>query len=332
MSQMKFVQVFIAGLVKHDEREGALVLLDKVGRRALPVWAFLSQGWSLYVGLKKWPRAQPWTFHFVENVVKATGAELESVCITALVDNVLRATARLRVGETFQHVDARPIDAITLAVYTDSPIYVAQEVMEQAGVLVTDKVWQTARPDRRLDGDPVLERFVKQAYERRMAATQIVDEVVEGLYISGADAASHASVLRENGITNVLTLYLGDNVRWPDDVVVFDNALEDGQFVPQERMARGVAFIREQRRAGANVLVSCWAGISRSSTFVLAFMVGELGYDLHDAYNLLHARHPRSWPEPEMWASLLEHYELPYSMAEVKSWMRELSWEATGAF
>ncbi len=319
-------KVFIAGLVRHDEQQGAIVLLDQAGRRALPVWATLAQGMALYIGLKKWPRPQPWTFHFVENIIQVTGAQVEAVCITALVDNTLRATARLRIGETLHTMSARAVDAIALAVYTDSPIYVAQQVLEQAGVAVTDEIWQTVPSGQLLNGNPALERLVKQDHERRMAAVRVVDEVVPGLYISGIDAASHASVLHQEGITHVLTLYLDSELRWPDGVVVFDNALRDGQFVPRERLARGVEFIREQRKAGAKVLVSCWAGISRSSTFVMAFMVQELGYDLHDAYKLLHARHSRSWPEPEMWASLLEHYQPPYSMTDVESWLHELSW------
>lgn len=148
-----------------------------------------------------------------------------------------------------------------------------------------------------------------------------VHHVVDGVYIDGARAVYLVPELRRAGITSVLKLYF-HAPEWPKDFVVCDNALEDGQFVSQEALQRGVAFISGQVDAGEQVLVVCGAGISRSSTFVLAYLL-ERGYELPDAWRLLRARHPPALPALQMWNSLLTHYNLPYTLEDVAKWWFE---------
>ncbi len=145
--------------------------------------------------------------------------------------------------------------------------------------------------------------------------------IVDGVYIGGARAAYHTHELRQAEITHVLKLYFFEP-NWPVDFVVCNNPLNDGEFVPRQQMMRGVNFIRETRAADRQVLVVCGAGVSRSSTFVLAYLL-ECGYDLRDAWRLLRAHHPEACPAQQMWASLLAHYEPPYSMNDVVGWWFE---------
>ncbi len=148
-----------------------------------------------------------------------------------------------------------------------------------------------------------------------------IAHIINGVYVGGARAAYYAPELRQAEITHVLKLYFFEPT-WPVDFVVCNNPLNDGEFVPRRQMMRGVTFIREARAADRQVLVVCGAGVSRSSTFVLAYLL-ECGYDLHDAWRLLRARHPEASPAQQMWASLLAHYELPYSMNDVVGWWFE---------
>jgi dual specificity phosphatase 12 len=147
-----------------------------------------------------------------------------------------------------------------------------------------------------------------------------IDHVVDGVYISGWRATNHKDELRQAGITHVLKLY-EDIPHFPDDFTTFENPLDDGVFVPADMMRRGVQFITEQVEAGNRVLVMCTAGISRSATFVLAYMI-ERGWDLHDAYRALHVAHPIALPHPEMWRSLLTHYDVPYTLKDAWEWMQ----------
>ncbi|MGD9099979.1 MAG: dual specificity protein phosphatase [Anaerolineae bacterium] len=148
-----------------------------------------------------------------------------------------------------------------------------------------------------------------------------VHHVADGVYIGGARAVYLVPELRRAGVTRVLKLYF-HIPDWPEDFLVCDNPLEDGVFVPQEVLQRGVSFVREQVEAGEKVLVVCGAGISRSSTFVLAYLL-ERGYELREAWQLLSTRHPIALPLPQMWDSLFTHYDLPYTYRDVVSWRVE---------
>ncbi len=152
-----------------------------------------------------------------------------------------------------------------------------------------------------------------------------VDHVLDGVYIGGARAYDYISALRAAGINRVLKLYFDVPdlpEQWPGDFVVCYNPLHDGEPIDQECLRRGVAFVKEQVDAGRPALVMCAAGISRSSTFVLAYLV-ERGHDLHDAWQLLSEHHPQAGPLWQMWLSLLAYYMLPYSLEEVINWVYE---------
>jgi protein-tyrosine phosphatase len=151
---------------------------------------------------------------------------------------------------------------------------------------------------------------------------EIVHHVADGVYISSSGAIQLVPRLRQAGITSILKLYyhIPD---WPDDFLVCNNPLRDGEFIPQAVLQRGVSFIKEQVDAGQAVLVLCVAGISRSSTFVLAYLI-ERGYHSRDAWRLLHSRHIRAMPLPLMWQSLLTHYDLPYTVRDTYEWMIEM--------
>ena len=142
-----------------------------------------------------------------------------------------------------------------------------------------------------------------------------IDHVAHGVCISGWRATQHTHSLREMGLTRVLKLYEASPY-WPDDFTVCDNPLNDGELVPLALLQRGVYFIHEHVQAGDPVLVQCGAGISRSSTFVLAYLIDQ-GYPLPDAWKRLKEKHPQADPHPQMWQSLINHYGLPYKLKDI---------------
>jgi protein-tyrosine phosphatase len=144
-----------------------------------------------------------------------------------------------------------------------------------------------------------------------------VDHVINGIYISGAQAVSMARHLRHAGIKHILKLYAGDPFM-PRGFTVYENPISDGLFVPKAALSRGVDFIMRQVHASTPVLVMCRAGISRSSTFVLSYLI-ESGYDAIDAYKLLFEKHPDAEPHRYLWESLIVHHDLPYSVDDLKN-------------
>ena len=83
--------------------------------------------------------ARPVTYTFIANLLEASGADLEDVSVSALKGDTYYATVTLRIGDTVREIDARPSDAINLALQMGRPIYVAESVMEKAAVDISDR-------------------------------------------------------------------------------------------------------------------------------------------------------------------------------------------------
>jgi uncharacterized protein len=127
------VPVKLHGLFfNRDRGEAWLVLADQAGRIGLTIFVGSWDVRLITLGLRK-NTPRPMTYHFFANVLEAIGAELVEVCVTDLVNNTFRAEARIRAGTTEHRVDARPSDAIALAMCLGRPVYVAEELMAGIG-------------------------------------------------------------------------------------------------------------------------------------------------------------------------------------------------------
>ena len=79
--------------------------------------------------------ARPMTHDLLHNTIKEVGGRVEAIEVTSLQDNTYYAAIRLKVGERDISVDSRPSDAISLALRTKCPIFVATQVLESSSVL-----------------------------------------------------------------------------------------------------------------------------------------------------------------------------------------------------
>lgn len=99
--------------------------------------------------------------------------------------------------------------------------------------------------------------------------------------------------------------------------------IEDGVAIDSNHLRQGIAFLREQR--DAITLVACAAGISRSTTFVIAALMDQEGLDLFEAYRQIHAVHPMAYPHAELCKSLGAYYGLTLTDQEIAHGL----WRAT---
>ena len=134
------VKVIIADIARQErqdeQREGAplfaVVLKEEAGKRALPIWIGASEAAAIAMGLGKFPAIRPMTFDFFASTLRAIGAKIEHVQVVALKENTFYGIVKIHCGETTAEVDARPSDALALAISTSSPIFVAEEVLDMA--------------------------------------------------------------------------------------------------------------------------------------------------------------------------------------------------------
>ena len=146
------------------------------------------------------------------------------------------------------------------------------------------------------------------------------NHVLGKVYIGSLFALSQPDALHAAGITSVLKLTrssFGDEKPF----TVLDLAFPDGWLIPDGYLRRGIDFVRGEEAEGRGVVILCAAGISRSATFTLAYLV-ESGYDLHEAFVHLRGCRPIVSPHPALWLSLLQFFDHPYSLDDVLSWER----------
>jgi RNA polymerase sigma factor (sigma-70 family) len=119
-------------------KQHVVTLQDEAGQRALFIWIAAPEALVIAAGLNKVSMPRPMTAHLTANLLKATSVELVEVRIEALKEEVFYAVVKVRNGDVVQEIDARPSDALSLAVQLGSPIYVAEEVMQQCGLMVPE--------------------------------------------------------------------------------------------------------------------------------------------------------------------------------------------------
>ncbi|MFZ0452672.1 MAG: bifunctional nuclease domain-containing protein [Ignavibacteriaceae bacterium] len=138
---MQKIQCEILGLSSSPSTGGAYAILLKEinGNRRLPIiiGAFEAQAIALEIEGIKPPR--PLTHDLLKQVLDNLGAAVMEVVIDELRENTFYAKIILEVSALASEVDARPSDAIALAVRTQSPIYVAEKVMEAAAFLPSEE-------------------------------------------------------------------------------------------------------------------------------------------------------------------------------------------------
>jgi len=90
----------------------------------------------LTLHLAEYQPMRPLTHDFIARLLDAAGVTVERVAVSALKGDTYFATVSVRSGQETREVDARPSDAINLAVRTGVPIFVDAEVMGQQGIPV----------------------------------------------------------------------------------------------------------------------------------------------------------------------------------------------------
>ena len=111
-----------------------VVMYDPAGKRILPIWIGPSEAQSIATALRDVDAPRPGTHAFAVKMLESVGARLEEARVEQLKGTTFYGVARVRHGDAVQEIDARPSDAIAMAVHSESPVRVVEEVMDQAGV------------------------------------------------------------------------------------------------------------------------------------------------------------------------------------------------------
>ena len=131
----KEIEMNVAGMVVDPGSNAPIVLLKEVnGETCLPIWIGMAEATAIASALKKIELMRPMTHDLLKNMLDELGARVVKISITDLKENTFIAAVEMVVGELVKVVDARPSDAIALAVRTDAPIMVSSDVLKNAQV------------------------------------------------------------------------------------------------------------------------------------------------------------------------------------------------------
>ena len=132
--QMIPVSVIDIAIPDPESSHRVLILMDEGGRRLLPIWIGPYEADNIALNLQGIDPSRPMTYTFMAGLLDKASVQIESVAVSALVDEAFYATVHAQHGEDAFAIDARPSDAIALALNTHSPIFVDAEVMATAAV------------------------------------------------------------------------------------------------------------------------------------------------------------------------------------------------------
>ena len=148
---MNKVSLEIIGLTYSESSTGAYVLIlgDKNSQRRLPIVIGSAEAESIAVGIEKHKNGRPHTHDLFLRFAHEFGIEIMEVVINRFRDGVYYAMLVCKQGDDLTMVDARPSDAIAIAVRVGCEIYAYESVMEEAGIIMEDMEKQ----DNETNGD-----------------------------------------------------------------------------------------------------------------------------------------------------------------------------------
>jgi len=111
-----------------------IILKDINAERYLPIWIGPYEADAITIRLRNVEVARPLTHDLLNNVITKMGGEISHITVSDLHDDTFYAHITMNLNGRRVEVDARPSDAIALAVRANVPIFVEEDVMVQAGI------------------------------------------------------------------------------------------------------------------------------------------------------------------------------------------------------
>jgi len=123
----------LSGLIMDPSTNTPIVILkDLKDKEVISIWIGLLEASAIVVELEKIKPPRPMTHDLLKNILRSLKIQVSRVEVTDLKNNTFYALVHLTMdGKTFK-IDARPSDAIALALRTKSPIYVDEKVIKKS--------------------------------------------------------------------------------------------------------------------------------------------------------------------------------------------------------
>ena len=127
------IEMTIKGLMVDPVTNMPIVILkDKQGDRVLPIWVGIFEANAIALQIENIATPRPMTHDLLRNVIHDLNAEVQKIVVCDLQENTFYALIYLTLDGHTLAIDARPSDAIALALRTRAPIFVEETVIDHA--------------------------------------------------------------------------------------------------------------------------------------------------------------------------------------------------------
>jgi len=127
------IEMSIKGLMVDPISNMPIVILrDKEGNRTLPIWVGMFEANAIALQIENISTPRPMTHDLLRNVIQDLHASVQKVVVCDLQENTFYALIYLELNGGTVAIDARPSDAIALALRTRAPIFVEDTVIDNA--------------------------------------------------------------------------------------------------------------------------------------------------------------------------------------------------------
>jgi len=127
------IEMSIKGLMVDPITNMPIVILrDKEGQRVLPIWVGIFEANAIALQIENIATPRPMTHDLLRNVIQDLRATVEKIVVCDLQENTFYALIYLALDGDVLAIDARPSDAIALALRTRAPIFVEDRVIDHA--------------------------------------------------------------------------------------------------------------------------------------------------------------------------------------------------------
>ncbi len=173
---MDYIQVDIIGLSTSPSSGGAyaLVLGELNGNRRLPIIIGAFEAQAIALELEKIQPPRPLTHDLLRDLFDAIDADITDIVVDDLREGTFFAKIRYVHGGKEHQLDARPSDAVALAVRCEAPIYVAPDVLDEAGIPADDD--EEGAPMEHAEGEVEEARVARSPLARMQAQ---LDKAIE---------------------------------------------------------------------------------------------------------------------------------------------------------
>ncbi|MBI4374731.1 MAG: bifunctional nuclease family protein [Deltaproteobacteria bacterium] len=109
-----------------------IILKDLEEKSALPIWIGLIEASAIATELEKIQLSRPMTHDLMRNILETLSVKVKKIEVTDLCDNTFYAKIYLKEGDKEHVIDARPSDAIAIALRAHAPIFVDKKVIDKS--------------------------------------------------------------------------------------------------------------------------------------------------------------------------------------------------------